>query len=126
MILDEKIECLSSGSNKTINVKCDICEKEKMLQYRVYIKNTKNLTEPYCCSEKCANEKRRKTCLENNGHDNPMQNDKLKEKQNLAVFKNYGFKSPQQKKQVQDKTKKTNVERKGVEYMFQSKDVKEK
>ena len=53
-------EHLSKGSNVLINVKCDICENERLLEFWSYNENTKRLTEPYCCSRKCA-EKKKKT-----------------------------------------------------------------
>ena len=59
---------LSKGSVVKIRVKCDNenCNKgEKLLSYNKYFKNTKNLTQPYCCSEKCAHDlgKNKKTNL---------------------------------------------------------------
>ena len=55
---------LTHGSNIKVNVKCDICGKEKFLKYCKYIQNTKSLTELYCCCQKCANEKRKQEMIE--------------------------------------------------------------
>jgi len=55
MILSEKeyIDQLTKGSNKKIDVKCDICGKEKLLGYNVYLKNLSH-GNYYACSAKCS------------------------------------------------------------------------
>lgn len=90
-----KIEDLNKFSNVKIKVRCDneYCDVEKILRYSKYIKNTKNLTEDYCCSNKCALDKIEKTNI-----------------------KKYGVKYPAQIKEIYEKTKKTKFERYGDEH----------
>jgi hypothetical protein len=57
---------LPDSSHYDINVKCDICEKEKSLIYLKYLKNIKKFG-IYACSNKCAILKNQKTCMERYG-----------------------------------------------------------
>jgi hypothetical protein len=95
-------------------------------------------------------EKRKKeTCLDKYGVENPFQAKEIKEKikqTNIKKYgnscplngeaqikmkketwlKNYGVENPQQSKEIKEKTKQTNKERYGVEYMLQSQIFKDK
>lgn len=51
-------------SGQKINVKCDICENQKIISLNRYKINTKDLTVPYACSRKCAEIKNKKTILD--------------------------------------------------------------
>ncbi len=121
-----KIEHLQNQSSVEVNVKCDVCELEKKTEFYLYIKNTKNKSEPYCCSRKCANQKIKNTCLIKYGVENPLKNKHIKEKIKLTNIEKYGFEFPMQNKQIQEKTKKTNLERHGSKYTFQIDYVKDK
>lgn len=57
---------LPDSSHYNINVKCDICEKQKSLIYFKYLKNIKKIG-IYTCSNKCAIIKNQKTCMERYG-----------------------------------------------------------
>ena len=85
---------LSTGSGKIIEVKCDFCETSKKLQFRKYIKNTKNLTTEYSCSNLCSVYKYRKTCLDRYGVDNAFKLDINKEKFKKTCELKYGFDNP--------------------------------
>ena len=73
-----KIEHIIPGSHVKINVQCDICEFKKKIKYEHYFKNTKNLIQTYCCSHKCATEKRKETNLKLYGVENIHQNGHVK------------------------------------------------
>jgi len=63
MILSNKkyVDELSKGSHKKIQVKCDICGREKLLSYKTYLKNL-NHGNYYACSNTCS----RKQIIKNN------------------------------------------------------------
>ena len=105
-VIKVKIEDLTKGSHSLISVKCDVCGTEKMLSYEFYIDNTKNFTEPYCCSRKCGRNKKEQSCLKNNGVKNPSQSKEIKQKKIETCLKNYGVKYPAQNKEIFDKQKK--------------------
>ena len=132
-------------SHIRINVKCDICGKEKQLKYEKYIKNTKDLTQPYCCCRKCAEYKIKKTSLEKHGNENykniklaqqtnlskygvenPFQNKEIKEKIKQEMLKKYGCVSPMCNSLILEKSKKTCLIKYGFENVFQNKNIKEK
>ena len=132
---------LPNKSGIKINVKCDICEKEKQLSYSKYIKNTKNLTEIYCCSEKCAVEKckrikfkkygdenysnrelAKKTCVERYGIQNVGGLDSSIKKGKQTKLERYGNENY---RDVQ-KYKKTCLKNWGVEFASQSIEFREK
>jgi len=121
-----KINDLTSGSNVLINVKCDICGNEKQLSYVKYIKNTKNLTEPYCCCNKCSLSKQEKTCFENNGVKYPAQNKIIYAKVGKTNIKKYGGIAPMCDNIVKNKLKKTCEERYGFSSSNQNEEVKTK
>ena len=110
-----KIEHLTKNSHVLVNVKCDVCHKNKKLKYQKYIQNTKNLTEPYCCSKKCSHDKKTKTCFKNNGVYYPQQSTEIHNKSRSTCFDNYGVKNPNQSSLIREKTKHTNLIRFGVE-----------
>lgn len=99
------IERLSKNSHIKINVKCDICGKEKKLTYSKYIKNIKKYN-IYSCSEKCAVFKVKKTKKElyNNENYNNM-NKNFLTKELLYNDKNYNNR---------EKFKITNLKKYGV------------
>jgi hypothetical protein len=57
---------LSKGSHFKVEVKCDSCEVINNIEWRAYLKFTKDETDIYCC-KKCNNVKVRKTNLERYG-----------------------------------------------------------
>jgi hypothetical protein len=85
---------LPKGSGKVIEIQCDFCGKKKFLAYRKYIKNTKDLTVEYSCSNFCSNSKYKKTCLEKYGVDNTFKLDENKEKFKKTCIEKYGFDNP--------------------------------
>jgi G:T-mismatch repair DNA endonuclease (very short patch repair protein) len=73
-----------------------------------------------------SNKKRRQTCLERYGVDNPGKVDIIKDKSRKTCLKKYGVPSATQFSEIKEKKKKTCMERYGVEYALQAKEVKEK
>ena len=82
-----KIIYLTIGSNIKINVKCDVCDKEKLIKYCDYIKNTKNLTDEYCCCEKCAVKKINKTKFDRYGKVSTEEKKEYQKKYNIEYNK---------------------------------------
>lgn len=117
------VKDLSKGSNIKINVKCDFCENEKLLNYSKYVKNTKNFTEKYSCSEICSNEKRCKTNKKNSGFKYPAQNPNTLKKIKQTNIKRYGYSCPMNNKKIKEKIKKTNKKKFGFEYPAQNKHI---
>ena len=120
------IEHLTKGSHQIIKVKCDFCGKEKELDYNSYWRNTKHLTLPYSCSEKCGLEKRNKTNVEKYGAKNVFENTEIKEKIKQSYIENLGVDSPSKSVEVQNKIKNTNLERYGFTCSLLNEDIKEK
>jgi hypothetical protein len=63
------IDKLWISSNIKINVKCDICQNIKYINFSMYNKNIKKYN-IYTCSNKCAVFKNKKTCLDKYGDEN--------------------------------------------------------
>jgi hypothetical protein len=101
---------------------CKICGKETKLDK---FKGYKN-----CCCKKCTDEYRfnrvKNGMIQIYDVDNPMKNDKMKEKGEQTRLKKYGVKYPIQCKEIEKIIKETLVKKYGVEYTFQSDEIKEK
>lgn len=147
-VIEIPIEYLYEGSYQKIHVKCDVCEKEKYLKYKYYIKNTKNQNY-YCCSQKCAQnkikttnlekygvdtisksyeikEKIKKTNLEKYGVENPMQSDEIKKKYKKMFLEKYNVEHLMYIDDIKNKIKETNIKKYGVENIFQLEEIKDK
>jgi hypothetical protein len=147
-VFEIKITDLPNTSLFKVIVICDICGKEKIIQYKNYYKNI-NEYGFYSCSILCAQTKRKETCLKiygfeypsqseivqqkiiktNNerfGVDYPIQNAKIKEKQGDTMFDLYGVRNALQNENIENKRKETCFERFGVEYIGESKLIQDK
>jgi hypothetical protein len=124
-IVEINPEELNNGSHILIEVKCDICNKEKELSYQKYVKNIKNGGYYACCS-KCAQDKVKKTSIINFGSEYYMQTEEYRESVNKTSKEKYGVEHFTQAKKVIDKQKKTNLEKYAVENVFASEKIKEK
>jgi len=117
----EIIEILTTDlppqSTQIINVKCDICGKEKTMQYRKYVNNTNNKGF-YTCSLSCSQAKIKLTKIENHGDPNycniEKRNQTCKDKYNDENYKNV------------EKQKETNLKKYGCEHVMMNNDIKEK
>jgi len=147
-VVDVKIEDLSKGSTKKIKVKCDVCGKEKTMEYRFYYKSFIKCNF-YSCSSACGqekvkkimlnkygvdnyskteeyNEKCKKTNLEKYGVEYPTQNTDFYEKIKETNLKKYGTVCALQNTEINEKTKITNLKKYGVEHNSQNKEIKNK
>ena len=125
-VLEIPIKHLTGGSHQILDVKCDVCGKERKLVYNTYWRNTKELTEIYACCEKCGIVKRDKTNLELYGVKNVFQNDDIKTKIKNSYLTNLGVDHPSKSIDIQSNTKNTNLERYGFTCSLLNKDIKEK
>ena len=99
--LDIKVVDLTSGSHSLIIAECDICKEKKEVSYKEYNRNTKKYN-IFCCCNKCATIKSKKTSVEKYGVD-------------------HFSKTPE----FVDKIKETNLSKYGVEYYTQTDEYKE-
>ena len=131
--------------------KIPICQNKQCQNNVNWVRNKYNKF----CSHKCSansnktQQKRKQTCLNRYGVENPFQSEEIKEqikqlnlerygvnhhmkikeiqaKKNHTNLERYGVEYPMQSPEIEKKTKQTNLERYGVEYVFQAEDVKKK
>lgn len=108
---------LMKQSTILIHVKCDICENEKIIQYRKYINNCKNKGF-YVCSLSCAQTKIKLTKIENHGDPNFSGIEK-RNKTCKELYDNEFYKNVKQRKE-------TNLEKYGFEHVMMNNEIKEK
>jgi len=124
---------LSKGSHSLVDVKCDSCRIIKNMEWRAYLKFTKNESEIYCC-KKCNNVKVRKTNLEKYGviSNSQLESNKLKVKIKSKISNKKRINTLQEKygisyKEVINKKREdTMFEKYGVTSLFASSDFKNK
>jgi len=109
---------LIRGSKIIIDIKCDICGKEKKLHFDSYMTNFER-GNFYSCAD-CKYIKTQNTNLERHGVKNFNNADKSK-KTNLEK---YGVENVSQSKIIKDKKKETNIKNWGTENVFQSEEIK--
>ena len=114
-----RVEDLPQISPYKVNVKCDICGKEKRISYFSYTRNIKKYN-LYTCA-KCATIKIKKTNLEKYGVENVFQSKEIKNKIKKSNLVKYGVEYTSQTKKSRDKFKLTNISRYGVENIMQTK-----
>jgi hypothetical protein len=122
-IINILVSELSLNSKRKIDVKCDICGKEKKLCYAKYLKNITNCNF-YACSSKCAQEKVKKTCLINFGVTNASFSDEKKKKRVNTNIKKFGESNPFSNKEIQKKLKEISIEKYGTDNIFGSETFK--
>lgn len=123
--VDIKIEDLSENSHIKVDVKCDICGKEKSITYMKYIKNIKN-GGYYSCSQKCSSQKSKNTIQSKYGVDNAFQSKTIKEKIKKTNIEKYGVENPMQNKAIKQKAVDTCIEKYGEITSLKNKEVKQK
>jgi hypothetical protein len=123
--INVKVEDLPPYSHFKIKVKCDVCCKEKELLYFKYMKNTKNNTIHYACSQKCSVSKLMDTFNKNYGCVSSQHPD-IKLKQSKTNNELYGGNSPQCDKSVKQKSYDTMIEKYGFQYSLQNEVIKDK
>lgn len=134
-----KVEDLTEGSSIKINVVCDNCLTQKQITYYAYKKATKD--RDYYCN-KCSYLHTQKTLIDKYGVSNAMDIDSVKNKHLNSIqstdkkksnqkrentnLEKYGVKYTQQNKEIQEKTKNTTLEKYGVEYIIHTEENKTK
>ena len=119
------ISFFKSKSKIKIQVKCDVCGKEKEIEYYNYTNNIGN-TGIYCCSQKCSRGKAMATCIKKYGVENVSQNYDIKTKKIETTFSNYGVNHPLQNKEIKQKAIESSIKKYNCEYPFQNEDIKKK
>ena len=109
---------LIKGSTIIVEVECDICGSNRLLQYQSYFNNIKR-GGFYSCI-KCKSVKTKKTNLEKYGVEFFSNSEKAK-KTNLEK---YGVENVSQSKIIKKKKKETNLKNWGTENVFQSEEIK--
>lgn len=142
-----KINDLHKKSNVYIDILCDMC-KEKVISAR-YVDYNKVVDKSgsYTCKD-CSyikgmqthivhygehyfktdefKEKRKKTCMDKFGVENPLQNKEIMEVFRSTLLQKYGYENPSQVPEFKEKMKLTTLERFGVTYASKNEEIKEK
>ncbi|MGZ8924270.1 MAG: DUF7487 domain-containing protein [Nitrososphaeraceae archaeon] len=112
-------------NNKFEPLLCPICTK-KILNWSRHTNTYKKVCSLQCATkDENSKQKRKQTCLEKYGVENPSRANESKERQQKTHIEKYGC-HPRQTKEVQDKYKQTNVKRYGVEYPIRNTDIQNK
>jgi hypothetical protein len=120
-----KVTDLMPGSTAIITSICDICDNERNMQFREYHDYTNGLITKYYCS-KCSYLKRKETCLERYGVDNPMKSEEVKNTLKESLMNKYGIDHYSKTDEYKEKFKETCLKKFGTENPFSSEDIKEK
>ena len=113
------VKDLSEGSHVIVEVECDSCLTILKMEYRSYLKNSKNETEIYCC-KKCNNVKVRKTNLERYG---VVSNSQLKSNKKMVKEK-WQSKTEDEKNLIVNNRKETCLEKYGVDTYTKTEEYK--
>jgi len=116
------IYMLKSQSKKEIDVQCDICGKDKIIDYCTYRKITNEFKDKYYC-KKCKWIKTKETNLKRYGSENVFQNEKIKNKIKETNIEKYGVEYPIQNEEIKQKRKETELERYGFVHHLKNKDI---
>ena len=142
-----KVDDLPKNSEAYIDVLCDMCnENITSMRYADYNKTIKKNGNSVC--KKCSyirkkqadiayygdvyvrteefKEKRKKSCLDKFGVENPLQNKEILEKVHSTNMQKYGYINPIQVPEFKEKAKLTTLEHFGVECASKSEEIKEK
>lgn len=144
-----KVSDLSKGSHQIIEAQCEFCQKIVDIEYRFYLKRTKEMTIRFACCKKCAAIRTKEYLLENFNVSNIAQLPDVKNKissSNLEKYGNevylasfdarikskktclekYGTENYTKTDIYIERVKKTNLEKYGTEWYLSSEDKKEK
>lgn len=122
-IIEVFVKDLMKTSKYKIKVSCDLCGKEKEIQYQSYYKQHEK--EDFDTCIKCKSIKSKKTMLEKYGVEHALQNEKIMNKAKNTMIERYGVENVANSIEIQEKTKKTIIEKYGVEYITQTKEFKD-
>ena len=124
----EALYCLTHQDDYT-NHMCSICNSN----ISIFSKN--NYKYRMTCSKKCAEaytytdaamQKKRDTCLKNNGTEYAMQNENIRIKSKESIQKIYSVDNVSQAQPIKDKKKESTMNHYNVENPFQAEEIKEK
>jgi hypothetical protein len=110
-----KVSDLTKGSHQIIDAKCDFCEKIVNIQYRFYLRQTKDMEVRFACSKKCASIRTKEYLLENFGVSNISQLPDVKKKIMDSNLQKYGSETYFGSSDAKEKSKKTCLEKYGTE-----------
>ena len=116
-IITVRISDLSSRSHVIIDVRCDVCSKDKKISYSSYNKNISN-GGYYSCSQSCASDKSKKTYFKKTGYTNQMLNPETVEKFKKTCMDRFGVDHPKKSDELKLKAIETCKKNFGVEYGF--------
>lgn len=120
-----KVLDLLPGSTAIITSICDNCLGEKKNEFRFYYEYTNGITSEYYCG-KCNIIKRKKTCLDKYGVENPMQSESVRNKLKDTLIETYGVDHYSKTEDYKHKIKQTCLDKYGVNNLFKSDFHKEK
>ena len=134
--VDKKIEeiglviavTLPKKTNRETKIKC-VCNKDNCQEnFERSIRDIVEHNRVYCksCTKDERELRKRKTCMERRGVENPSQSEEVKAKKKETNIERRGVENPFQCPEVKAKMKETNIERRGVEYPLQCPEVKAK
>lgn len=120
-----KVIDLPKQSNIKIEVKCDVCGKEKVIKYQQYMKSYIN-GNYYACCEKCASGKNKVTNIKRYGSESPLGDCQIQNKYKSTCFERYGVENYSKSEEFKHKYKEKMLNTYEVENGFQSEDIKRK
>lgn len=123
-IIDIKIEDVNINSKVKVTAICEECGNENIIRLEKYNKNKER--QGYYGCKKCSRKKFRLTNIEKFGYDNPMKNERIKNKVEEGNLSKYGVKTTLLETHTKEKIKKTLKERYGSETPFSSEIIKQK
>ena len=119
-VLEIHINHLPDGSRLIVDVACDICGEKKSKPYREYLQS-KNNNDLYTCT-KCSSFKNKITKKEKYDDENFNNRNKCKE----TNIEKYGVENVFQSEEIKEKSKETCLDKYGKEYYQQTDDMKNK
>jgi hypothetical protein len=121
-IIKLDVNKLPYGSHIKIIAICDNCQKEKLTEYRIYVKIFNKNNHYYCkkcsCSIDC-----KETCLKKYGVDNVMKVQEYKNKMYDTNLNRYGHICSVQSESIKPKALKSIYEKLGTYNVFQSQEI---
>lgn len=128
--IDEKleipVELLPNGSGHKVDVKCNYCNITYQTEWRKYINIKEQKSKTCCGSKKCLSEKKRETNIKKWGVDNPMKNNKVKEKFKKSIKNKFGVEHYSKTDEYKEKIKNNSLNKWGVDHYSKTDEYKEK
>ena len=118
---------LMKGSNKKINVKCDLCGIQRYINYQSYTKNVSScLKYPIYTCDKCSHIKLKEYNIQKYGTEYYSQTKEYVDKFKNTMIERYGVEYALQSIELKEKQKSNNLEKYGVDNVFQLDKIKNK